>query len=131
MQVYKILSTLVFALALALSIPAAYALSIRPIKKARDVLFFFISTKFLPIVAGILPLWIIARELGIPAVVGLNDVTADADNPLDKIFLGIHRVFEHDDIALPGGFQRQDDVAQVGQLDAVNEFVHQYVVTHQ
>ncbi len=55
-------STLIVML---LAVPAAYALSIRPIKKARDVLFFFISTKFLPIVAGILPLWIIARNLGI------------------------------------------------------------------
>jgi sorbitol/mannitol transport system permease protein len=48
-----------------LAVPAAYALSIRPVKKARDVLFFFISTKFLPIVAGILPLWIIARNFGL------------------------------------------------------------------
>jgi sorbitol/mannitol transport system permease protein len=48
-----------------LAVPAAYALSIRPIKKSRDVLFFFISTKFLPVVAGILPLWIIARNLGV------------------------------------------------------------------
>jgi sorbitol/mannitol transport system permease protein len=48
-----------------LAVPAAYALSIRPIKKSRDVLFFFISTKFLPIVAGILPIWIIAKNLGI------------------------------------------------------------------
>lgn len=52
-------------LVLALAIPASYALSIRPVQKWRDVLFFFISTKFLPIVAGILPLWIIARNLGI------------------------------------------------------------------
>jgi sorbitol/mannitol transport system permease protein len=48
---------------LVLAIPAAYALAIRPIPKARDVLFFFISTKFLPIVASILPLWILARDL--------------------------------------------------------------------
>jgi len=48
-----------------LAVPAAYALSVRPVKKARDVLFFFISTKFLPIVAGILPLWIIARNFGL------------------------------------------------------------------
>ena len=41
----------------------AYALAIKPIQKWRDVLFFFISTKFLPVVASILPLWIIAREL--------------------------------------------------------------------
>jgi len=48
---------------LALAIPAAYALAVRPVKAWRDVLFFFISTKFLPVVASILPLWIIAREL--------------------------------------------------------------------
>lgn len=52
-------------LVIILAVPAAYALSIRPVKKARDVLFFFISTKFLPVVAGILPLWIIARDLGV------------------------------------------------------------------
>jgi sorbitol/mannitol transport system permease protein len=48
---------------LLLAIPAAYALAIRPVPKWRDVLFFFISTKFLPVVAAILPLWILAREL--------------------------------------------------------------------
>ena len=52
-------------LVIALAVPAAYALSIRPVRKWRDVLFFFISTKFLPIVAGILPLWILARNLGL------------------------------------------------------------------
>jgi sorbitol/mannitol transport system permease protein len=52
-------STLVVLL---LAIPAAYALAIRPVPKWRDVLFFFISTKFLPVVAAILPLWILARN---------------------------------------------------------------------
>ena len=52
-------STLVVLL---LAIPAAYALAIRPVARWRDVLFFFISTKFLPVVASILPLWILARE---------------------------------------------------------------------
>jgi sorbitol/mannitol transport system permease protein len=47
---------------LLLAIPAAYALAIRPVPKWRDVLFFFISTKFLPVVAAILPLWILARD---------------------------------------------------------------------
>jgi sorbitol/mannitol transport system permease protein len=54
-----VVSTLVV---LALAIPAAYALAIRPVPKWRDVLFFFISTKFLPVVASILPLWILARD---------------------------------------------------------------------
>jgi polyol transport system permease protein len=47
---------------LLLAIPAAYALAVRPVPKWRDVLFFFISTKFLPVVAAILPLWILARN---------------------------------------------------------------------
>ena len=47
---------------LALAIPAAYALAIKPVVKWRDVLFFFISTKFLPVVASILPIWILARN---------------------------------------------------------------------
>jgi sorbitol/mannitol transport system permease protein len=50
------------AIVLALAIPAAYALAIRPVPKWRDVLFFFISTKFLPVVASILPVWILARD---------------------------------------------------------------------
>ena len=53
------------AIVLALAIPAAYALAIRPVAKWRDVLFFFISTKFLPIVASILPIWILARTFGL------------------------------------------------------------------
>ena len=52
-------STLIVML---LAIPAAYALAIRPVGKWRDVLFFFISTKFLPVVASILPIWILARN---------------------------------------------------------------------
>lgn len=53
------------AFVMVLSIPAAYALSIRPVSKWRDVLFFFISTKFLPIVASILPLYILADTFGL------------------------------------------------------------------
>jgi sorbitol/mannitol transport system permease protein len=48
---------------MALAIPAAYALAIRPMRKWRDILFFFISTKFLPVVGIIMPIWIIARDL--------------------------------------------------------------------
>jgi sorbitol/mannitol transport system permease protein len=51
------------AIVMLLAVPAAYALAIRPIHKWRDVLFFFISTKFLPVVASILPIWILARNL--------------------------------------------------------------------
>lgn len=58
--VVVLVSTLIV---LVLAVPAAYALAIKPVAKWRDVLFFFISTKFLPMVASILPLWILARDL--------------------------------------------------------------------
>ncbi|MCW2912040.1 MAG: carbohydrate transporter permease [Actinomycetia bacterium] len=51
-------------LVLALSIPAAYALSIKPVRKWSDVMFFFLSTKMLPAVAGLLPIYLIAKNLG-------------------------------------------------------------------
>ena len=52
------------ALVLALGIPAAFALSLRPVRKTKDALFFFISTKMLPIVAAIVPLYVIVGRLG-------------------------------------------------------------------
>jgi sorbitol/mannitol transport system permease protein len=45
-----------------LALPASYALAIRPVQKWRDVLFFFISTKFLPIVASIFPIYVYAEK---------------------------------------------------------------------
>lgn len=50
-------------LVLLLGIPAAYAVSIRPVEKTSDVLFFFISTKMLPIVAVIMPIYVIAGQI--------------------------------------------------------------------
>jgi polyol transport system permease protein len=47
---------------LLLALPAAYALAIRPVHKWRDVLFFFISTKFLPVVASIFPIYVYAQK---------------------------------------------------------------------
>lgn len=52
-------------LVIALAFPAAYALSIKPVKKWTDVLFFFLSTKMLPIVAGILPIYLFAQFSGL------------------------------------------------------------------
>lgn len=53
------------ALVLLLSMPAAYALSIKPVRKWTDVLFFFLSTKMLPVVAGLLPLYLFAQYAGL------------------------------------------------------------------
>ncbi|MGQ0483135.1 MAG: carbohydrate ABC transporter permease [Pseudonocardia sp.] len=51
-------------LVLLLAIPAAYALSIKPVRKWSDVMFFFLSTKMLPVVAGLLPLFLFAQLIG-------------------------------------------------------------------
>ena len=51
-------------LVLALGIPAAFALSLRPVRKTKDALFFFISTKMLPVVAAIIPLYVIVGDIG-------------------------------------------------------------------
>jgi len=50
-------------LVVALGLPAAYALSIRPIEKWQDALFFFLSTRMLPVVGAIVPIYIIARDI--------------------------------------------------------------------
>ncbi|MBC7630459.1 carbohydrate ABC transporter permease [Aeromicrobium sp.] len=52
-------------LVLLLGVPAAFALSLRPVRKTKDVLFFFISTKMLPVVAAIVPLYVIVGDIGL------------------------------------------------------------------
>ncbi|MDH6277289.1 sorbitol/mannitol transport system permease protein [Aurantimicrobium minutum] len=64
----SIASTLIVLL---LAIPAAYALSIRPVKKVQDSLFFFISTRFMPVAASILPIFFILKFMGL-----LDNITA-------------------------------------------------------
>jgi sorbitol/mannitol transport system permease protein len=53
------------ALVLVLAVPAAYALSIRPVRKWRDVMMFFLSTRMMPAVGGLLPIYFIARNVGL------------------------------------------------------------------
>jgi sorbitol/mannitol transport system permease protein len=57
----SVISTL---LVLALAVPTAYALSIKPVEKWTDVMFFFLSTKFLPAIAALLPIYMIVKEAG-------------------------------------------------------------------
>jgi sorbitol/mannitol transport system permease protein len=56
------LSTLIVLL---LGVPAAFALSLRPVRKTQDALFFFMSTRMLPVVAAILPLYVIVSNIGL------------------------------------------------------------------
>jgi sorbitol/mannitol transport system permease protein len=48
---------------LVLAIPAAYALSLAPVKGTSNALGFFLSTKMLPVVAAIIPLYVISQNL--------------------------------------------------------------------
>jgi len=57
-----VLSTIVVML---LAIPAAYALSVRPIGRWQDALFFFISTKFMPVAASIIPVFLLLRSVNL------------------------------------------------------------------
>jgi len=50
-------------LVMLLAVPAAYALTIRPIIKWRDALFFLISTRFMPFAAVIIPLYLLISSL--------------------------------------------------------------------
>jgi sorbitol/mannitol transport system permease protein len=57
----SIVSTL---LVLVLAVPAAYALSIKPVEKWTDVMFFFLSTKFLPAIGALLPIYLLVKRIG-------------------------------------------------------------------
>lgn len=67
-------------LVLGLAIPAAYALSIRPIVKVRDALFFFISTRFMPVAASIIPVYLLLQSVG-----GLDNI-----NWLTLLYVGVN-----------------------------------------
>lgn len=58
----SVISTL---LAVLLAIPAAYALSLRPVKNVPNALSFFISTRFMPLAAIVLPLFMIFKTVGL------------------------------------------------------------------
>jgi sorbitol/mannitol transport system permease protein len=53
------------AIVILLAVPAAYALTVRPVPKWRDILFFLISTKMMPLAAGIVPIYLVGRSVGL------------------------------------------------------------------
>lgn len=53
------------ALAFALALPAAYKLAFFPGPKAKDILFFALSTRFMPGVAVIVPIFLLYTKLGL------------------------------------------------------------------
>lgn len=73
----SVLSTL---FVMVLAVPAAYGLSVRPIVRSTDALFFFISTKFLPLAAAIIPIYLLMQNFGL-----LDNVSA-----LTILYLGMN-----------------------------------------
>jgi sorbitol/mannitol transport system permease protein len=69
--------------ALALGLPAAYGLAFFPGRRAKDVLFFALSTRFMPGVAVIVPLFLLYSKIGlIDSRIGLVLVDAAMNIPL-------------------------------------------------
>ncbi|MDR2567312.1 MAG: carbohydrate ABC transporter permease [Bifidobacteriaceae bacterium] len=52
-------------LVIALAVPAAYATAVKPIKAVKGTLTWVLSTKFLPLIAALLPLYLVFKELGL------------------------------------------------------------------
>jgi sorbitol/mannitol transport system permease protein len=78
---HSVIATVVSTiLVLLLAVPAAYALSVSPVGRWRDGLFFFISTKMLPIVAAIGPLYVIALHAHLLDSIGLLIILYTAMN---------------------------------------------------
>ena len=78
---HSVIATVVSTiLVLLLAVPAAYALSVSPVRRWRDGLFFFISTKMLPIVAAIGPLYVIALKTHLLDSIGLLIILYTAMN---------------------------------------------------
>ncbi|WP_119695944.1 carbohydrate ABC transporter permease [Microbacterium halotolerans] len=73
----SVMSTIIV---MVLAFPAAYGLSVRPIVRSTDALFFFISTKFLPLAAAIIPIYLLLQNFGM-----LDNVSA-----LTILYLGMN-----------------------------------------
>ncbi|MGC0239096.1 carbohydrate ABC transporter permease [Arthrobacter sp. SD76] len=73
----SLISTLIV---MVLAIPAAYGLSVRPIRKWTDALFFLISTKFMPVAAAVIPIYLLLKNFGM-----LDNISA-----LSMLYVGMN-----------------------------------------
>lgn len=70
-------------LALALGLPAAYRMAFFPGRKSKDLLFFVLSTRFMPGVAVIVPIFLLYNKLGlIDSMTGLVLIYATLNLPI-------------------------------------------------
>ena len=52
-------------LALLVAVPAAWSMAFSPTKRTKDILMWMLSTKMMPAVAVLLPIYLIFRDLGL------------------------------------------------------------------
>lgn len=52
-------------LVIVLAVPAAYATGVKPIRQAKGVLQWVLSTKFLPLIAALVPVYVVFQRLGL------------------------------------------------------------------
>ena len=52
-------------LALLVAVPAAWSMAFSPTKRTKDILMWMLSTKMMPAVAVLLPIYLIFRNLGL------------------------------------------------------------------
>ncbi|MEH7384180.1 carbohydrate ABC transporter permease [Bacillus sp. JJ1521] len=70
-------------IALALGVPAAYALSMYKVKNRDNLLFWFISTRFLPVAGVIIPLYLIFKNMNLlDSLIGLIILYSAMNVPL-------------------------------------------------
>lgn len=78
--VVTIVSTII---ALGLGVPAAYALAMYKVKRSNDILFWFISTRFLPVAGVIIPLYLIFKSMNLlDSILGLIILYSAMNVPL-------------------------------------------------
>ena len=58
-----------------------------------------------------------------------DDITADTDNPLNEIFVGIMRWPEYNDISRFGVLQGHQGHAPIWNFKSIYEFIHQNMIT--
>ena len=89
-------------LALLVAIPAAWSMAFSPTKRTKDILMWMLSTKMMPAVAVLFPIYLIFRDLGLlDSRIGLTR-HADADQPADRGVDALH-LFPRDPGRDPGG----------------------------
>ena len=76
--------------ALLIAIPAAWAMAFAPGKRTKDLLMWMLSTKMMPPVGALIPIYLIFRDLGLLDTPRRHHHRADAAQPADHHLDALH-----------------------------------------